>query len=557
MSGANTEDLSGANTEDLRGANTEDLRGANTEDLRGAGLEPTILAIDCGTQSLRALLFSREGRLLHKVKLEYEPYRSPQPGWAEQEPELYWNTLCEATRTLQAQAPAAFERIQGMGVTTQRNTLVFVDASGRPVRPAILWLDTRKAGTVFHPGPLRAAVYRIAGMLEAVRKVQKEGKANWVRQHQPEVWASTAKVLQLSGFLHHRLTGHFKDSIASQIGHLPFHYRAMRWCRPGELAGRLFPVEPAKLPVLVAPGQPLGALTSAAGQATGLPPGLPVIACASDKGCETVGIGCVEAHMASLSFGTTATVQTTTRRYFEPLAFMPPYPAALSGHYNPEVAIFRGYWMISWFKRELAPQEALAAAAGGVAPEEVLDRFLKAVPPGSMGLVTLPHWGPSLKQPLTKGAMVGFSDVHGRGHIYRSLIEGLAYGLREGLEKIERAGGVPIGRIGISGGATQSGEICQITADVLGRRLTTGETYETSGLGAAVLTAAGLGLYPSLPEAVRGMVRSGRTYAPRPEQARLYEQLYRRVYLKLYPGLRPLYDDIRSILNYPERASDD
>ena len=520
-------------------------------------MEPTLLSIDCGTQSLRALLFSWEGRLLHKVKVDYEPYLSPRPGWAEQDPGLYWSSLCQATQALKAQWPSAFARIRGLGVTTQRNTLVFVDGAGRALRPAILWLDTRKAGAVYRPGPLRAALYRMAGMLEAVRKLQREGKANWVREHQPELWAGTAKVLQLSGFLNHRLTGQFKDSSASQIGHLPFNYRARRWCRGGELAARLFPVETARLPALVAPGPPLGALTLEASEATGLPPGLPVIACASDKGCETLGIGCLDAAMASVSFGTTATVQTATRRYFEPLAFMPAYPAALPGHYNPEVEIFRGYWMISWFKRELAPQEVLEAAAMGIPPEQVLDRFLRAVPAGSMGLVTLPHWGPSLKCPLTKGAMVGFSDVHGRGHLYRSVIEGLAFGLREGLEKIERAGGLRVARIGISGGATQSGEICQITADIFGRELSAGETFETAGLGAAVLTAAGVGLYPSIAQAARAMVRPGRTYAPRPGQALLYEQLYRKVYLRLYSSLRPLYDEIRSILDYPERASDE
>ena len=520
-------------------------------------MEPTLLAIDCGTQSLRALLFSREGRLLHKVKIDYEPYLTPRPGWAEQDPGLYWRCLCEATRALKAQEPSAFARVRGLGVTTQRNTLVFVDAAGQALRPAILWLDTRKAGAVYRPGAFRAALLRLTGMLEAVHKIQKEAKVNWVRQQQPEIWARTAKVLQVSGFLNHQLTGQFKDSMASQIGHLPFNYRALRWCRKGELAGRLFPVEPARLPVLVAPGQPLGALTPAAAEATGLPPGLPVIACASDKGCETVGIGCVDESMASLSFGTTATVQTASRRYFEPLAFMPPYPAALPRHYNPEVEIFRGYWMISWFKRELAPQEVLEAAARGVPPEQVLDRFLKDIPAGSMGLVTLPHWGPSLKLPLTKGAMVGFSDVHSRGHLYRSVIEGLAFGLREGLERIERAGGLRIGRIGISGGATQSSEICQITADIFGRPLTAGETFETAGLGAAVLTAAGLGIYPSIFQAAQGMVRFGRIYTPRPVEAQLYEQLYRRVYLRLYQRLCPLYDDIRTILNHPERASDE
>ena len=519
-------------------------------------MEPTLLALDCGTQSLRALLFSRAGDLLDKVKVEYEPYTSPRPGWAEQDPDLYWRSLCEAVQALKARAPEAFAQIQGVGVTTQRDSLVFVDAHGRPLRPAILWLDTRQARLVYRPPVLMRWLYRAVGMLEALQKSQRDGKATWVQQQEPEVWARTAKVLQVSGFLNHRLTGHFRDSIASQIGHLPFNYKEMRWARPSELPARLFPVALDRLPELIPAGDLLGTLTRDAAQATGLPEGLPVIACASDKGCESLGIGCIHERMAAVSFGTTATVQTASPRYFEPLAFMPPYPAAIQGHYNPEVEIFRGYWMISWFKREFAPLEVQEAEEKGLAPEAILDRHLKEVPAGSMGLVTLPHWSPSLKLPAAKGAVVGFGDVHTRGYLYRSVIEGLGYALREGLEKIEKAGRTRIDWIGISGGATQSEEICQITADIFGRTLRSGETYETAGLGAAILVAQGTRLYPSVVAAVEGMVRYGRVYAPRAEPAALYERLYTRVYRRILPKLHPLFDEIRAATNYPENATD-
>jgi len=517
----------------------------------------TLLALDCGTQSLRAMLFATDGALLHKVKVEYEPYQSPRPGWAEQDAELYWRSLCQATRALKAEAPEAFRRIRGAGVTTQRDTLVFLDGAGVPLRPALTWLDTRKARAVYNPVWFKRLAFRAAGMLEAIQKTQKECKASWVRQNQPEVWSLTRSILQVSGFLNLRLTGRRRDSVASQIGHIPFNYKKMRWARKGELPALLFPIPLDLLPELIPAGTLLGAVTREAAEATGLPEGLPVIACASDKGSETVGIGCVGENMASLSLGTTATVQTTSPRYFEPLAFMPPYPAARNGHYNPEVEIFRGYWMISWFKRELAPSEVQEAVAQGIPPEAILDRFLRDVPAGCLGLVTLPHWGPSLKLPGTKGAMIGFGDVHTRGYLYRSVLEGLAFGLREGLEKIEQAGRRKITRIGISGGATQSREICQLTADIFGRELTAGETFETAGLGAAVITAVGVGLYGSIPEAVAVMVRPGPTYAPRPVEAALYDELYLKVYRKLSHTLQPLYREIRSIVNYPERASDE
>jgi sugar (pentulose or hexulose) kinase len=518
---------------------------------------PTILALDCGTQSFRAMLFDARGHLLHKVKVEYEPYVSPRPGWAEQDAGLWWATLCRAVAALKAQAGEAFARLQGVGVTTQRDTLVLVDEAGEPLRPAILWLDTRKAGCVYRPAWPRRLAFGAVGMLEAVMKTQREGKANWIQQHEPELWDRAAKVLLVSGFLNHRLTGVFRDSVASQIGHIPFNYKEMRWARPGELPALLFPVASRLLPELVPAGGLLGRITRAAALATGIPEGLPVVACASDKGAETLGIGCVDPTTASLSFGTTATVQTTSPRYFEPLTFMPPYPAACPGHFNPEVEIFRGYWMISWFKREFAAQEVQEALALGVPPEVVLDRHLKEIPPGAQGLVTLPNWGPSLKVPMAKGAIIGFGDVHTRGHLYRSVIEGLAFALREGLERIEKAGSLHIQQVGISGGATQSPEICQITADIFGRELTAGETFETAGLGAAAITAAGVGLHGSIPDAVRAMVRFGRTYTPDPKHGALYQEIYRKVYKRIFRRLHPLHDELRSIHNYPERATDE
>jgi sugar (pentulose or hexulose) kinase len=514
-------------------------------------VEATLLAIDCGTQSLRAMLFSAAGRLLDRSQVPYEPYVGPCSGWAEQDPEVYWGALCAAARTLQERSVAPFARIQGVGVAALRNTPVLVDPAGNPLRPAILWLDSRKAGRVYRPGWAARLAFAATGLLPVLETAQEDCKTSWVRQHQPETWARAARVLQVSGFLNHRLTGRFRDSVASQAGHLPFHYRDQRWCRPGELGAMIFPVEPGKLPELVAPAQPIGVVSRTASEATGIPQGLPVIACASDKGAESLGTGCVRETMASLSLGTAATVQTTSQRYFEPLAGMPAYPAALAGHYSPEVQVFRGYWLIRWFLREFGIPERERALALGVPPESLLDRFLLDVPPGSLGLMTWPHWSAPLRDPAARGSMIGLGEAHTRGHVYRSFIEGLGFALREGLERIERAGRVRIERIGLAGGAAQSEAICQITADAMGRSLCAGETFEAGGLGAAVLTAAGIGLYPGAEAAVRAMVRTGRTYLPRPETADLYGRLYRDVHLPMGRRLRPLHRRIRAILGDP------
>ena len=514
-------------------------------------MEGTLLAVDCGTQSLRAMLFSATGRMLDKAQVAYEPCTSPCPGWAEQDPAVYWDALCASVRCLKDRSGPAFARIQGMGVAALRNTPILVDAAGTPLRPAILWLDTRRASPVYRPGWAQGALYAALGLLPALGNAQADCKTSWVRQHQRELWERSAKVLQVSGYLHHRLTGLFRDSSASQVGHLPFNYRALRWCQPNELNARLFPVEPGRLPELVQPGDVLGPVSRSAAAATGLPVGVPVVACASDKGAESLGTGCTDSTSASLSLGTAAAVQTTSRRYFEPLPFMPAYPSALSGQYAPEVLVFRGYWMIRWFLREFAGGEREEARRSGVAPEALLDRLLQAVPAGALGLMTLPHWGAQLQDPRARGAMIGLGAAHARDHVYRSLIEGLGFALRDGLERLERTGRLRFERIGIAGGASQSEEICQITADILGRPLCAGETCEATGLGIAVLAAAGCGRYGSPGEAVRGMVRTGRVFSPRASCSERYRRLYLEVHRRLQSRLAPLHARILAILEAP------
>ncbi|MBU1169868.1 MAG: FGGY-family carbohydrate kinase [Proteobacteria bacterium] len=512
----------------------------------------TILSIDCGTQSLRALIFSTKGELLASEKILYDPYVSPQPGWAEQDPEIFWNSLVRACQGLKQKNPDLFETIHGMGITSQRATMINTDLSGKPLRSAITWLDQRKAVDKF---PMKSVLYpflKIGHLDRLVSQLYRDGKCNWIRQNQPDLWKKTHKYLQVSGFLNFRLTGEFKDSVASQIGHLPFNYKKMTWCKSLEPASVVFHVEREKLPELIPPGETIGRITRQAAELTGLCEGLPVIACGSDKGCETLGMGVLNTDMASLSFGTTATVQTTSAAYFEAIPLMPPYPAPIPGHYNPEIEIFRGYWMITWFKNEFAHKEVATAEKKGIPPELELDNLLIQSPPGAMGLVVQPYWGPGLNHPDAKGAMIGFGDVHTKAHVYRAVIEGLAYALLDGVHILEKRGKTKIKKLAVSGGASQSDQICQISADIFNRPLVRGKTTETSGLGAAILTASGTGLFDSIHDAIDAMVCYDTVFEPNPAHAETYNKLFQGVYQKIYTSLKPLYKNIRNITGYPE-----
>ena len=514
-----------------------------------------ILSIDCGTQSIRALLFTSAGDIVDKEQIQYDAYYSDEPGRAEQKAEVYWEGLCKATNTLQKRNTNDFKKIKGVGITTLRSTMVSVDSQGNALRPIITWLDQRKAKNKYKPNKAMKLIFLTLGVDSVLKKMERKGHSNWIKQNEPEIWKKTYKYVQVSSFLNFKLTGKFNDSVASQIGHIPFNYKKQRWSVPKditELSHKLYPIEQDKLPKLVKPGDKSGEITEQASVLTGIIAGTPVIACGSDKGCETLGMGVNDTKVASLSFGTTATVQTTTKKYFEPIKFFPAYPSTMAGHWNPEIEIYRGFWMINWFKQEFAHKETEKAKELGISVEEILNELLQKSPPGAMGLIVQPYWSPGLGEKDAKGAMIGFGDVHKKQHVYRAVIEGLCYGLLDGMKRLEKRGNLKFEKIAVSGGASQSDEICQIAADVFNMELLRGKTHETSGLGAAIITAYGIGEYKSIEEATEKMVHYADTFKPRPENAMLYKALFNDVYLKMYKKLEPLYKRIREITSYPE-----
>jgi sugar (pentulose or hexulose) kinase len=512
-----------------------------------------ILAIDCGTQSVRALLFDVRGNLLHKVRVPIEPYVSPQPGWAEQRADYYWESLCQACQLLWQRSGVSSEAVLGVALTTQRSTVVNVDRQGQPLRPAIVWLDQRRTEGQRPVGGLWGVAFALSGMSETVAYLQAEAEANWLRTYQPEVWGATHKYLFLSGYLTYRLTGRFVDSAGCQVGYMPFDYKRLSWAARWDWKWQAVPLDPALLPDLVQPAGRLGEITPQAAAATGIPVGRPLIAAAADKACEVLGAGGIAPHIGCLSYGTTATLNTTHRRYVEVIPLIPPYPAALPDAYNVEVSVYRGYWMVSWFREQFAQREQDAATERGLEPEALLDELVPQAPPGSMGLVLQPFWSPGLKipGPEAKGAIIGWGDVHTRAHLYRAILEGLAYALREGKERSERRSRVPITELRVAGGGSQSDAAMQITADVFGLPAIRPHLYETSGLGAAMDAAVGLGLHRDFGAAVREMTRPGRSFEPDPQTHELYDGLYQRVYLRLYRRLKPLYEAIREITGYP------
>ncbi len=509
----------------------------------------TILSIDNGTQSIRALLFDLQGNLIAKKRVLIEPYYSTAPGLAEQDPQVYWKALCEACQKLFQQPGVFKESIVGVALTTQRSTIITVGADGKPLRPAIVWLDQRRTDGIPPIRGLWGLAFSVSGAAETVSYLQAEAEANWIRTHEPEIWEATHKYLFLSGYLTYLLTNRFVDSVGCQVGYVPFDYQKQTWASRWDWKWQAVPMDKSILTDLVRPTEKLGEITKEAAEATGIPAGLPLIAAAADKACEVIGSGCLDSHIGCLSYGSAATINTTHQKYIEIIPLIPPYPSAVPGRYNMELQIYRGYWMVSWFKHEFGLREQNIADETGVEPEFLFDDLVNTVPPGSEGLILQPYWSPGLRHPgpEARGAIIGFADVHTRAHIYRAILEGLAYALREGAERTSKRSGIPITSIRVAGGGSQSDAAMQITADIFGLPTSRPHVYEASGLGAAMDVAVGLKLHPNFETAVAEMSHLGRTFEPNPQTQHIYNELYENIYLRMYERLRPFYRDIREI----------
>lgn len=521
----------------------------------GVRNERIVLTFDVGTQSSRALLINNRGEILGKGQKKHEPpYFSMEPDWAEQEASFYYVNICEAAKELKESVDGMgiWERIEAVSLTTIRDTVVCVDALGKPLRPAIVWLDKRKAAGSPNFSRVTRLMLRAVGMEETAKMQFQKSHCNWIMQHEPEIWKKTDKYLLLSGYLTFRLTGNMADAAACLVGRLPIDGRSRNWQKKGALTRPVFDIEREKLCDVKESGELLGHITEAAAKDTGLKQGLPVLASGSDKACEILGLGCTEKEKAAIGFGTTATISFNTNRYLEPERFIPPYPSVVPGWFNPEIEIYRGYWLISWFKKEFAEKEVEQARLLGVSAEELLNRRLKEIPAGCDGLLFQPYFTPNVTMPVARGAMIGFSDQHTRIHLYRAIIEGINFALIDGMRLLEKRAGHVFEEIRLGGGGSQSEEICQITADMFGIQVKRMQTYEATGIGSAMAAFIGMGEFEDYEEARKLMVHERDTFEPNKKQHRIYRELYQEVFQNIYGKLVPLYEKLHEIYNRKE-----
>ena len=516
-----------------------------------------VLCIDYGTQSVRVSVISDRGEFLAFEQEKYNPpYFSIKPGYCEQNADYYYDMMCKAAKRLVRKNKNLVNQCSSISSTCFRDTYVLLDKDFKPIRPAIIWLDQRNAKLEKKIPLIYSLAFWIVGMSETVILNRKRTPALWIQENEKDNWAKTRYYAPLNSYLNYRMLGVLGDSASNMIGHAPICFKTGKPYGKNNLKGIIYGINPKMLPKIFSVGQEIGKITENCHVETGFPEGLAYIGTGNDKSCEALGAGAIEPFSAHASFGTSCSISMTSKKYFEPIHFLPSYISAYPGYYNGEVQIYRGAWMLTWFSKEFAKEEVNEAEIEKIAPEELLNQKILDVPPGSNGLVVQPYWGPQLDKPLGKGSMIGFyDDVHTKYHIYRAIIEGLGYALKEGLISIQKRSHQKCKYVTISGGGSKSDAICQITADILNIPVYKPRNYEASSLGCAMSQFISLKVFEGVNDAKKSMIKYDKIFKPNKIDSDKYSYLYKKVYSTIYPQLKKTYSSLSDYLEKNNEGS--
>lgn len=513
-------------------------------------MENVILVLDIGTQSTRASIVNDKGEIkIIKVEKYETPYLTPKEGYVEQHPDFYYDAICKCTKAVAEEEPELMKACKSMVIAAFRDTACYLDEKMNVVRNSVLWLDQRSAKLTKKLAWYENLMFAAVGMTNTIIFNRKRTPAIWVQENEPEIWEKTRYYVPLTTYWNYRLTGNLADSDASVIGHYPINFKKGQWYGKHHYRTHCFQIPLEKLCPLIPCGEVIGTITKKASFETGIPEGVKLIASGTDKTCEVLGNGVLKTSEAAISFGTACCIDVPSKRYKSPEPFLPAYKAPIKNMYDLEVQIYRGFWMLKWFIKEFADREKVQARINSLSVEDLLDSKILNIEPGSNGLVLQPYWGPGLRRPLARGAIIGFSDYHTKFHVYRAIIEGIAYALREGMESITASTKRRIKRIVVSGGGAKNDIVAQITADIFNIPVVKTETYESCTVGAAMSGFIAEGVFATPEEAKKAMVRYTKEFKPNKTSADKYDVLYKTVYKKLYPKLNKQYSKLKEFSN--------
>jgi xylulokinase len=494
-----------------------------------------LLGIDVGTGGTRAVVIDERGRLEASATAEHEAFASAMPGWAEQHPEDWWRAASLAIRAALAAANMRGDQIGAVGFSGQMHGAVMLDAGGKVVRPALIWCDVRT----------QAQCDQLNARIGADRIIQLTcnpalpnftlTKLLWVREHEPANWARVHSILLPKDYVRFRLTGERATDVADASGTLMLDVARRTWSNEFLRAAEF---DRSLLPSLFESPEFCATVSATGAEATGLAPGIPVVAGAGDQAAGAVGMGVVSAGAVSATIGTSGVVfAATDHPALDPRGRLHTFCHAVPGRWHVMGVTQAAGLSLRWFRDQLARD--VRPAVGD--PYNALTDEAAAAPPGCDGL----FWAPYLMGERTphldayaRGAFIGLSASHTRAHLIRSVLEGVAFSLKDTFTIFEELNG-PVKKIRLGGGGARSALWRRIQADIYGREVEILAAEEGAAFGAAILAGVGARVWNSVDEACDAVIQPTCRVHPDPTASGLLNENYK-TYRRIYPALKSI-----------------
>ncbi|MFZ0088180.1 MAG: FGGY-family carbohydrate kinase [Solirubrobacteraceae bacterium] len=511
--------------------------------------ERHLLGIDFGTESCRAAIFDLHGR---RVAVEATPYKlsHPRPGWAEQDPDEWWSALVESVGKVMRAAELDGDAIAGLSADATTCTVIALDDAGRPLRPAIMWMDVRAADQARRIGESEHPARRYNGG-GPVSAEWLPSKLLWLKESEPDTYSAARYLVDAPDWITFRLTGRMTANVntAAVRG---YHDRDHDGWPVGFYEEIGLDDAFAKLPEDVLDlGAPVEGLSEEAAQELGLTPGTPVAQGGGDAWVGQIGLGVVQPGRMALITGSSHVLSGQSEDPISGRGFFGAFTdAVIPGQYTLEGGQVSTGSVLKWFKDNFCSDRVREEAERRqISDYEVLNERIRKIPPGSDGLIVNEYWQGNrtpYTDPLARGIIWGLSLHHTPEHVYRAIQEGICYGTAQILRAMGEAG-FEVRELVAAGGFTNSPELIQMHADVSGLPIRLTEVGDAVVLGGAILAAVGADLFDSVGDAAETMVHESRTIEPDPDAHQTYAPFVE-AYADTYPAMRPVMHELASHL---------
>jgi xylulokinase len=490
-----------------------------------------LLGIDLSTSTAKALIINIQGQVIGVGSTPLS-VSTPKPLWSEQDPEAWWQGTIASIRQVLEKTGVSSSQIAAIGLTGQMHGLVVLDENGKVLRPAVLWNDQR---TGEQCDEIRARI----GKEQLIQTTGNDAltgftapKILWVKEHEPEIFAKICHILLPKDYIRYRLTDIFAMDKADGSGTILFDLKQRTWSQ--EILAAL-DIPRQWLPPTYEGPEFTGHVSPEASELTGLKAGTPVVAGGGDQSAQAVGVGAVRPGVIALTVGTSGVVfATTPSALVEPQGRLHAFCHAVPGMWHFMGVMLSAAGSLQWYRDTLAPD---------VSFDDLL-KEAETVPAGCEGLQFLPYLSGErtpYPDPLARGAFIGLTTRHQRGHMTRAVLEGVSFGLKDSFQLIQHAGLGRITQVRASGGGMKGALWRQILADVLETELVELNTSEGAGFGAALLAGVGAKIWPDVPSACDATIQVTRLTKPNSKNIEVYRKSYF-IYRSLYPSLKSQFE---------------